>query len=108
MATLFTPIRALPYPDYNEYLKDVPLFIQTLATKLDKGGVPSFTGPSARDTLLPTPAAGTIAWVGSQLHLYVGTALGGWVRIWPPAPQLSSGNTAPSGTGVAGDIYVQY
>jgi hypothetical protein len=44
MATLSTPNAALPYPDDNEFLKDVPDFIRVLALALDKYRVPNFNG----------------------------------------------------------------
>jgi hypothetical protein len=109
MATLSTPNAALPYPDDNEFLKDVPDFIRVLALALDKYRVPNFTSDSNRNTKITAPVAGQLAWVTdaapvARLQVYNGSA---WVRVYPPTTQVTSGSAVPTGTAEAGSIYIQ-
>lgn len=109
MATLTTPNMGLPYPDDNEYLKDVPDFIRVLALALDKGKLPSFANAAGRTAGIPSPTPGTICWIteagNARLTLWDGS---GWKRVYPTDPVIQSGSAAPSGSAEAGTIYIQY
>lgn len=113
MAILTTPNAGLPYPDDNEYLKDVPDHIRVLAQALDKHKVPNYATVSERAAKIPSPQVGQLAWVVTLLPdgrggltIYTGTN-SQWQRIWPTSPLLSSGSAAPTGVSEAGAIYVQ-
>jgi len=107
MTIQFSPIQGFRYPDMNEYLKDVPQFIQNLAVDVEKRVVMIFTTASDRGTKLPTPVSGQVTWLQDQkaLDVYDGAV---YKRIYPPSPNITSGTAVPSGTGAVGDLYVQY
>ena len=110
MATLTTPNMGLPYPDDNELLQDVPDFVRVLALALDKGKLPSFSTSAARDTAIPAPTAGSVAWVQDanpvpRLTVYNGTT---WKRVYPAETVVTSGTATPTGAAEAGSIYIQY
>src|SRR6478752_4768449 len=108
MATLTTPIMGLPYPDDNELLQDVPDFIRVLALALDKSKIPSFATSAARNTAIPAPTTGSIAWVHDNNPMPRLTTFDGtnWVRVYPPVTVVLSGNGAPTGSAEAGSIYI--
>lgn len=107
MAIQFSPIQGFRYPDMNEYLKDVPQFIQNLALDVEKRVVMIFASSSDRSTKLPSPVAGQVTYLQDQKAWdgFDGTA---YRRIWPPSPNITSGTAVPTGTGAVGDLYVQY
>jgi len=107
MSIQFSPIQGFRYPDMNEYLKDVPQFVQNLALDVEKRVVQIFASASDRGTKLPNPVSGNLTWLQDQkaMDVFDGSV---YKRIYPFSPNITSGTSAPSGTGAIGDIYIQY
>jgi hypothetical protein len=107
MTIQFSPIQGFRYPDPNEFLKDVPQFIENLARDVEKRVVMIFTSQSDRSAKLTSPVSGQLTWRQDTqiLEVFDGSS---YQQIYPAIPNITSGTAAPSGTGNAGDIYVQY
>lgn len=107
MTIQFSPIQGFRYPDANEFLKDVPQFIQNLALDVEKRVVMIFTSSADRAAKLTSPVSGQMTWRQDTdvLEVFDGSS---YQQIYPPIPRITSGTAAPSGTGSVGDIYVQY
>lgn len=108
MTVLNTANQQVPYPDHNEYLKNNWAMLQTIVQFLEKQLVMKFASSADLAARVPTPTEGMVAWMmdSNQLMAYDGTV---WQRVWPTAPAIYSGTTAPaSGTGTVGDLYLQY
>ncbi|MEB8344084.1 hypothetical protein [Streptomyces endophyticus] len=81
MTTQYTPISALPYPQATDPA-DLPTHLKALADTTDARLVMRFPDTATRDTKLPAPVAGMIAWIGTpgRMMYYNGTA---WVPLAP-------------------------
>lgn len=81
MTTQYTPLSGLPYPQPSDPA-DLPAHLQSLAQTLDGRTVLRFGTASDRDTKIPTPVAGMLAWIASpgRLMYYTGSA---WAPVGP-------------------------
>ncbi|MDJ0465186.1 hypothetical protein [Streptomyces sp. H27-C3] len=79
MTTQYTPLSNLPYPQPSDPA-DLPAHLQSLAQSLDGRTLLLFGTTAERDAKLPTPVAGTVAWIASpgRLMNYTGSA---WVPV---------------------------
>lgn len=103
-----TTNQGLPYPNANEYIKDVNDHIRNLAKAVETQLVMKFADMTTLGTKVPAPTAGMLAFITADktLLLYDGTA---WKRVYPYAPMTYSGNTTPASTlGQPGDFFIQY
>ncbi|MFD3925804.1 hypothetical protein [Streptomyces sp. NPDC058614] len=90
--TNYTSLIGLPYPAPTD-VADLPLHLQSLAEGVDARTVPRYATAALRDTAIPTPTAGMVAWLTTPgtLSYYTGTAwiaLGVWnsyTPIWTAA-----------------------
>jgi hypothetical protein len=108
MGMLTSLVSALPYPDNNEHLKDVPDFFLALTTSLDAKLPAVFNDTTDRTTKWPSPTAGRICWMKDgtpRLTVFDGTT---WKAVYVGNPRVLSGTAAPTGSAIAGDLYVQY
>ncbi|MFF8830650.1 hypothetical protein [Streptomyces sp. NPDC015131] len=75
MTTQYTPLSGLPHPQPSDPA-DLPAHLQSLALALDGRTVLRFGTTTERDTKLPVPVAGMLAWIASpgRLMYYTGAA----------------------------------
>ncbi|MEV5444969.1 hypothetical protein AB0N23_20885 [Streptomyces sp. NPDC052644] len=109
MTTQYTPLSGLPYPQPSDPA-DLPAHLQSLAQSLDGRTVLRFGTTSERDSKLPTPVAGMVAWIASpgRLMYYTGSA---WAPVGPVPVfrvNVDDGNTTSTTyvetlTGASGD-----
>lgn len=106
MATQNTPIQGFRFPDNNEYLKDVPQFVQNLALDVEKRVVMIFASQADRSAKLTNPVSGQASWRADAkvFEIFDGSV---WRQIYPAVPHITSGTAVPSGTGNVGDLYFQ-
>lgn len=80
-----TSINALPYPDPDD-APNGPSQIGALAAAVDTRLVPRFATATARNTAIPTPSNGQLAWTTGDKRLW-GHDGSGWVYLGgaPPA-----------------------
>lgn len=107
MTIQFTPLQGFRYPDMNEFLKDVPQFIQNLALDAEKRAVQIYTSANDRTAKLTSPVSGNLTWLQDQraLDVWDGST---WQRVYPFSPRITSGTAVPTGSGSIGDIHIQY
>ncbi|MFE2290998.1 hypothetical protein [Streptomyces sp. NPDC059452] len=109
MTTQYTPLSGIPYPQPSDPA-DLPAQLQSLAQALDGRTVLRFGTAAERDTKIPAPVAGMVAWVASPPRLthYTGSA---WTpvgavpvfRINSTAGTTTSTTYAETLTGATGD-----
>ncbi|MCX5559991.1 hypothetical protein [Streptomyces sp. NBC_00038] len=85
--TYYTPLNGLPYPAPTD-TADLPFHLQSLAEGIDARTVLRYATAAARDTAVPTPVAGMVAWLTTPgtLSYYTGSAwiaLGAWNSYTP-------------------------
>lgn len=107
MATPPSANQGIRMPDTAEKLKDVPAFVTAMGLDLEEHIVMWFASVSERNTKVPTPEEGMVAWMkdSNTLVVYDGS---GWVTVYPAQPQVTSGTDEPSGTPPTGSIYIRY
>lgn len=105
MAT--SPIYGLPLPDTTS-TDQVPADLLTYVTAAEKFFVGQFANASARDTKIPSPVGGMVAWLTSPgKFVYYDGGLAAWVDLFNPqawatfTPTLRTlgGTAIPLGTG---------
>ncbi|GGU34739.1 hypothetical protein [Streptomyces lavendofoliae] len=81
MTTQYTSLSGLPYPQPSDPA-DLPAHLQSLAQTLDGRTVLRFGTAAERDTKIPTPVAGMVAWIASpgRLMYHTGSA---WAPVGP-------------------------
>jgi hypothetical protein len=101
-----TANQALPYPQSTDTPADTPLFMQNLATALEKKLVMVFASMADRDAKIITAVKGMFCITIDTMTgwWYDG---GTWVKVLPVVqPAITSGGTVPdNATGANGDIY---
>ncbi|WP_326704069.1 hypothetical protein [Streptomyces cyaneofuscatus] len=97
MTTQYTPLSNIPYPQPSDPA-DLPRQLQWLAESLDGRTVLRFGTATERDTKIPAPVAGMVAWVASPPRLthYTGSA---WTPVGA-APVFRNNST----TGTTGSV----
>lgn len=95
-----TPITASPYPA-GTALPDVPTDLMNALTTLERFTVPRFPSAAARDTAIPAPVAGQLAFTtGLGFQQNDGSGVGGWAPLVPALPSRIPFATAAGRVGI--------
>ena len=105
-----TTNQGVPYVDLDDTRYSVPSTTEAMAAFIDTHVVMRFDSVSDRTSKLndvggPEQGMVSVLLNTSSIEVYLN---GDWHQVFPPKPAVSSGDGAPTGSGSAGDLYVEY